>query len=82
MEENNKYYKPLQFQNKARYEIGSIPKCFDFCMTNVEAGLSPVEKNCMVNCYYKRLGIPEDTHMYFMQKHVNNQRRYMLDETV
>ena len=67
---------------KARYELKSLPECFDSCISNVESGLNADEKNCMINCYYKKIGVPEDTMMFFMQKNVANQRKDMLDTVV
>ena len=47
---------------KAKSEIGSVTTCFDTCVTDVSysAGLSPDEKNCMRECYMKRVLAKDD----------------------
>ena len=61
----------LQYQAyyKSRLELGSLPKCFDRCVTDVltGSGLNSDEKNCMRECYLKKLGSRDDVGMYLSQ---------------
>ena len=54
---------------KANNDIGSVPVCFDECVTNLESGgLSGDEKNCMRECYMKRISAKDDINMMMVQK--------------
>ena len=70
LENKEKYYAQYQAENKARLELGSTPICFDTCIVNIDSGsgLSSDEKNCMVECYMKRISQREDLKMYVSQK--------------
>jgi len=46
----------------------TIPHCFDQCVTDVYQGLNSVEKNCMRDCYFKKLSSQDDLIVYLMQR--------------
>ena len=55
------YYNEYASYVKANLEIESIPMCFDKCIQGVEgAGLSSDEKNCMRECFLKRVSSKDD----------------------
>ena len=57
----DKYYNEYASYVKANLEIESIPMCFDKCIQGVEgAGLSSDEKNCMRECFLKRVSSKDD----------------------
>ena len=54
---------------KAKVEIGGVPLCFDKCVSDVSASsLSSNEKNCMRECFLKRVSSRDDLAMLFTQK--------------
>ena len=54
---------------KARVEVGGVPVCFDKCVTDVSASsLSSDEKNCMRECFLKKMSSRDDLAMLFTQK--------------
>ena len=70
-ENKEKYLNEYQGRFNAKLEIGSIPRCFGKCVNNIEespAGLSSEEKNCMRECYLKRVSSRDDMNMYFAQR--------------
>ena len=57
----DKYYNEYASYVKSNLEIESIPMCFDKCIQEVEgAGLSSDEKNCMRECFLKRVSSRDD----------------------
>jgi hypothetical protein len=58
----------LNCQRKAELELETIPLCFDTCVVDVTTGLNSLEKNCMRDCYFKRLSSRDDLLMYMMQR--------------
>jgi hypothetical protein len=55
-------------------EIGSVPVCFDECIQEVEtgSGLTSDEKNCMRECYLKRVSSREDFGLLMTQMQVKS----------
>lgn len=57
----------IQYQAyfKAKMELGSTPVCFDKCVNDVNegSGLNSKEKNCMRECYMKRISSRDDFNM-------------------
>ena len=46
---------------KANLEVESIPLCFDKCVHSVDGvGLSSDEKNCIRECFMKRVSSKDD----------------------
>ena len=67
-EQQEKYMNKLNAQRKADLEINTIPRCFDKCVTDVVSGLNSVEKNCMRDCYFKKISSRDDMMMFFKQR--------------
>ena len=59
----------FQARFNATIDIGSVPLCFNQCISDIETpGLSPDEKNCMRECYFKRVTAKDDMNTLFQQK--------------
>ena len=69
-EVQEKYQLQYQAYYKAKFELGSTALCFDRCVTDVTqgSGLSSEEKNCVRECYLKKLGSRDDLSMFATQK--------------
>ena len=69
-ENKEKYLNDYQARFNAQLEIGSLPACFGRCVNEVEAGagLTPAEKNCIRECYLKRVSARDDMNMLFQQR--------------
>jgi hypothetical protein len=70
-ENKEKYLNEYQARFNSRLEIGSLPLCFGQCVTDIEespAGLSSDEKNCLRECYLKRVSARDDMNMLFQQR--------------
>ena len=69
MEVQKKYHWDYEAHWKARLEAGSAPICFNDCIQDVTtgSGLSSDEKNCMRECYLKRITVREDFNMLAQQ---------------
>jgi|FrelakmetLWP11LW_1041352.scaffolds.fasta_scaffold15020_2 hypothetical protein len=65
-EPNEKYINVFNAQRKAELELESIPLCFDACVNDVTTGLNSIEKNCIRDCYFKRLSSRDDLLVYLM----------------
>ena len=65
-----KYHAQYQAYYKAKFELGTTPVCFDRCVTDISqgSGLSSDEKNCMRECYLKKLGSRDDFSMLLTTK--------------
>ena len=59
-EQREKYTDTLNAQRKAELELSTIPKCFNSCVKDVTIGLNSVEKNCMRDCYFKKISSRDD----------------------
>lgn len=67
-ETKTKYGYDYQAHFKARLEVGSGSFCFNDCISDVSSTtLSSFEKNCMRECYTKRLSSRDDIMLYFIQ---------------
>jgi hypothetical protein len=68
-ENKEKYLNEFQGRFNAKLEVGSVPVCFNQCVSDIEvAGLTSAEKNCMRECYLKRVSSRDDMNMLFLQK--------------
>ena len=68
-ENKEKYLNEYQARFNAKLEIGSLPKCFGKCVNDMEStGLSSDEKNCMRECYLKRVSARDDMSSLFQQR--------------
>lgn len=68
-EQNEKYISALNAKRKAELELHTIPQCFNTCVEDVTLGLNSVEKNCMRDCYFKKVSSRDDMLLYMMQRH-------------
>jgi len=61
-EDKDKYFFEYQARMSSKLQIGSVPICFNKCITDVEAfgGLTGDEKNCIRECYFKRVTSKDD----------------------
>ena len=84
MEVQEKYYNDYQAYYKARLEIGSAPVCFEQCVNDVNtgAGLNSDEKNCMRECYMKRVSSRDDFNMLITQKLARETMKGVREESV
>ena len=56
-----KYYIDYQAYMKAKMEIGAQPGCFNTCISDVSSsGSSSEEKNCMRECFLKKVSSRDD----------------------
>ena len=67
-EQQEKYMKVLNAQRKAELELTTVPRCFDECVQDVTTGMNSVEKNCVRECYFKKLSSKDDMQLYFQQR--------------
>jgi hypothetical protein len=82
-ENKEKYLNEYQMRFTAKLQVGSVPKCFDACVSDVETpGLSSDEKNCMRECYLKRVSSKDDLNMLFEQKLALDQLKGLRDGSV
>ena len=82
-ENKEKYLNEYQARFNAKLEIGSLPKCFGQCINDVEsAGLSSDEKNCVRECYFKRVSARDDMSSLFQQRIALDTMRGTRDLTV
>ena len=83
-ENKEKYLNDYQARFNAQLEIGSLPTCFGHCVSEVESGtgLTPAEKNCIRECYLKRVSARDDMNMLFQQRLAVDNLRAHRDLTV
>ncbi|CAI2384145.1 unnamed protein product [Moneuplotes crassus] len=63
-----KYIQKHQGTLHANVEMKSIPRCFDNCVTDLEDSfLIPEEKNCIRECYFKRINAKNDFQFFAVQ---------------
>ena len=67
-EQNEKYFNVLNAKRKAELELFTVPQCFSKCVSDVTSGLNAIEKNCMRECYYKKVSSRDDMMMYIKQR--------------
>jgi hypothetical protein len=70
LEDKQKYHYKFMAHLKAKQEMESIPICFDECVTEFAGGhgLSGGEKNCIRECYFKRVSVRDDLNIYWTQR--------------
>ena len=70
-ENKEKYLNEYQARFASKLEIGTLPRCFGKCINDVDtapAGLSSDEKNCLRECYLKRVSARDDMSTLFQQR--------------
>lgn len=56
-----KFAEEQQAKTQAYFEFDGVNKCFDECVHDVnQQGLVPAEKNCLRECYFKRMTYRSD----------------------
>lgn len=67
LESKEKYLWRYAAKSQAKHELGDVPKCFDQCIAadSLDMGLNSVEKNCMRECYFKRVSIRDELTLYY-----------------
>ena len=82
LEPKEKYHRYYAARYKAELELETRPLCFDKCVQDITTGLDSREKNCMRDCYLKRVSTKDDFNMYFQQKAAFENGREMRDRLV
>ena len=67
-EQREKYTNQYAAEFKADLEQETIPACFAQCVTDVSSGMDSNEKNCVRDCYFKKITSKDDMHVLFTQK--------------
>ena len=68
VEKRQKYMSQAAAAFKAEVELQAIPDCFNHCVTDVStSALNAVEKNCMRDCYFKKVTSKDDFSLYASQ---------------
>lgn len=62
-EAREKYTNQHAAEIKAQLEVETIPVCFDHCVTDVQSGLTSTEKNCIRDCFFKKVSSKDDLNM-------------------
>lgn len=65
-EQQNKYMNVLNAKRKAELELFTYPQCFDTCISDMTTGMNSNEKNCIRECYFKKISSRDDICLYFM----------------
>jgi len=84
-ENKEKYLNEYQGRFNAKLEIGSLPLCFGQCVNEIEqsaAGLTAEEKNCLRECYLKRVSARDDMNTLLLQRIAVDTMRSSRDLTV
>lgn len=83
-EVQTKYTNEFNARFNSKLEIGTIPLCFDKCVTDLEgpATLSSDEKNCVRECYLKRVSSRDDMNIHFQEKKAVIQVRNLKENLV
>ena len=83
-ENKEKYLNEYQARFNARLEVGTLPRCFGKCINDVEGapGLTSDEKNCLRECYLKRVSARDDMSSLFQQRIAIDTVRGQRDLTV
>ncbi len=67
-EAREKYSLPYNAELKAEIELETVPQCYNYCVQDYTTGLNSQEKNCMRDCYFKKVTSRDDFVMMLMQK--------------
>ena len=81
-EQNEKYMIKFNAQRKAQLEMHTRPLCFDQCISDFSAGLNSVEKNCIRDCYFKKLSSRDDLWVFLSQRQALEASKAMRERTV
>lgn len=82
-ESREKYYNRYNAELKAELELETVPVCFDQCASDdMAAGLTSREKNCLRDCYFKKVSSKDDLNMMLQQKTVFENAKAMRERLV
>ena len=81
-EQREKYTDKYTAMLKAESEMQSVPICFDACVKDVVNGLNSDEKNCMRDCYLKRVSMRDDFNVLMQQRLVIENAKAMRERLV
>ena len=61
IEQYEKYISKVHTSFKAEIELQSVPECFNKCISDISStALNSVEKNCVRDCYFKKVTSRDD----------------------
>ncbi len=68
---------------KANMDSRTVVSCFGHCVDGVDTtDLTAIEKNCIRECYFKKLNARDDYTFYQLQaKFMNDQTQYKFQNT-
>ena len=69
-------------ERKAKLELHTRPQCFDQCVSDFTTGLNSIEKNCMRDCYFKKLSSRDDLYIFLSQKQALESSKAMRERSV
>ena len=82
-EQREKFTSVYQAELKAELELQTIPECFNHCVQEFESGLNSREKNCMRDCYFKKVSSKDDLlNMLVQQKMAFENAKQMRERIV
>jgi len=67
---------------KAELELETMPVCFQHCVTDLSQGMTSREKNCMRDCYFKKVSSKDDLNMMVQQKMAFETAKQMREKIV
>lgn len=69
-EDKEKYLLQYNARFQSKLVQGSLPVCFDKCVSDVEraGAMTSDEKNCVRECYFKRLSAKDDFNILIQQR--------------
>jgi hypothetical protein len=82
LEPKEKYHRYYASSFKAELELESRPVCYDICVKDVTTGMDSREKNCMRDCFLKRVSSKDDFNMYMQQKQAFENAKAMRERLV
>ena len=81
-EQNEKYTIKFNAKRKAELEMHTRPLCFDQCISDFTAGMNSVERNCIRDCYFKKVSSRDDLYMWLSQKQALESVKAMKERSV
>lgn len=81
-EQRHKLTNQFSAKFKADLELTTIPKCFDSCVEDLSTGLSSNEKNCLRECYFKKITSRDDMAVYMHLQMVSEKAEALKDIVV
>jgi hypothetical protein len=67
----------------AEVQIRNVGKCFGDCVKSVdEQSLNPAEKNCLRECFFRRMNAKDDFQIYVQEKFAANRMKQVKETFV